>query len=40
MQLHIRYLLSLENTERSRAACVRYLQNWVVYFYPGTHGYC
>lgn len=33
MQLHIRYLLSLENTERSRAACVRYLQNWVVYFF-------
>jgi glycosyltransferase involved in cell wall biosynthesis len=34
MQLHIRYLRSLEDTERSRAACVRFLQNWMVYFYP------
>jgi glycosyltransferase involved in cell wall biosynthesis len=34
MQLHVQYLLSLEDTPRSRAACVTYLQNWMVYFYP------
>ena len=34
MQLHIRYLRSLEDSERVRAACVRYLQNWMVVFYP------
>ena len=33
MQLHIRYLTSLDNTARARAACVRYLQNYLVYFY-------
>jgi hypothetical protein len=34
MQLHIRYLRSLEDSERVRAACVRYLQNWLLAFYP------
>lgn len=34
MQLHIRYLRSLESSERAREACVRFLQNWLVYFYP------
>jgi glycosyltransferase involved in cell wall biosynthesis len=34
MQLHIRYLRSLEDSPKSRAACVRYLQNWLVYFHP------
>ncbi len=34
MQLHIRYLRSLEDSERSRAACVKFLQNWMVFFYP------
>jgi len=34
MQLHIRYLRSLEDSERVRAACVRYLQDWMVVFYP------
>jgi glycosyltransferase involved in cell wall biosynthesis len=34
MQLHIRYLRSLEDSHRTRAACVRYLQNWLVFFYP------
>jgi glycosyltransferase involved in cell wall biosynthesis len=34
MQLHIRYLRSLEDTERVRAACLRYLQNWLLVFYP------
>lgn len=34
MRLHISYLLSLQDTERSRAACVTYLQNWLITFYP------
>lgn len=34
IRLHIGYLLSLENSERSRAACVRLLQNWLISFYP------
>jgi glycosyltransferase involved in cell wall biosynthesis len=34
MQLHIRYLRSLEDSEIVRAACVKFLQNWIAYFYP------
>ncbi len=34
MQLHIGYLRSLEDSDRVRAACVQYLQNWLIYFYP------
>jgi len=34
MKLHIQYLHRLEVSERARAACVRYLQNWMVFFYP------
>jgi glycosyltransferase involved in cell wall biosynthesis len=34
MKLTISYLRSLEDTPRSRAACVTYLQNWLVFFYP------
>ena len=34
MQLHIGYLRSLEDSERVRAACVRYLQRSLIYFYP------
>jgi glycosyltransferase involved in cell wall biosynthesis len=34
MQLHVRYLRSLEDSERVRAACLKYLQNWLSYFYP------
>jgi glycosyltransferase involved in cell wall biosynthesis len=34
MQLSIRCLLSYENSERSREACLRYLQNWVFFFHP------
>jgi glycosyltransferase involved in cell wall biosynthesis len=34
MQLHIRYIRSLEDSERVRAACVKFLQNWMVFFYP------
>jgi glycosyltransferase involved in cell wall biosynthesis len=34
MRLHIGYLRSLEDSPRVRAACLRYLQNWLVFFYP------
>ena len=34
MQLHIKYLRSLEDSERARAACLRYLQTSLIYFYP------
>lgn len=34
MQLHIGYLRSLEDSPRVRAACLAYLQNWLVHFYP------
>jgi len=34
MELHIRYLRSLEDSERVRNACVKYLQNWLPNFYP------
>ena len=33
MQLHMRYLRSLEDSERVRAACVKYLQRYVIDFY-------
>ena len=34
MQLQIKYLLALENSERVRRACITYLQNWHENFYP------
>jgi glycosyltransferase involved in cell wall biosynthesis len=34
MQLHVKYLRSLEDSDRVRAACVTYLQNWLINFYP------
>jgi glycosyltransferase involved in cell wall biosynthesis len=34
MQLHVSYLRSLEDSPRVHEACVRFLQNWMVYFYP------
>jgi glycosyltransferase involved in cell wall biosynthesis len=34
MKLHIQYLRSLEDSPRVRAACVTYLQNWMIAFYP------
>ena len=34
MKLHIRYLRSLEESERVRKACLTYLQNWFGSFYP------
>jgi hypothetical protein len=33
MKLHIGYLRSLEDSERTRAACITYLQDWLVCFY-------
>jgi glycosyltransferase involved in cell wall biosynthesis len=34
MKLHIKYLRSLEDSERVRAACLRYLQTSLICFYP------
>jgi glycosyltransferase involved in cell wall biosynthesis len=34
MQLHMRYIRCLENSVRVNEACLRYLQNWLVFFYP------
>ena len=34
MRLHINYLRSLEDTERTREACVAYLQRNLIHFYP------
>ena len=34
MQLHVRYLLSLEDSDRTRAACLTYLRTWLYEFYP------
>jgi glycosyltransferase involved in cell wall biosynthesis len=34
MELHIRYIRSLEDSERVRAACINYLQNWLPFFHP------
>jgi glycosyltransferase involved in cell wall biosynthesis len=34
MELHMRYLRALEDTPRTRAACVTYMQNWLNFFYP------
>jgi glycosyltransferase involved in cell wall biosynthesis len=34
MKLHIQYLRSLEDSERVRRACLRYLQAWYGNFYP------
>jgi glycosyltransferase involved in cell wall biosynthesis len=34
MKLHIRYLRSLEDSERVQKACLTYMQNWYHNFYP------
>jgi glycosyltransferase involved in cell wall biosynthesis len=34
MKLHVQYLRSLEESERVRKACLRYLQQWYEHFYP------
>jgi len=32
--LHIKYLRSMEDSDRTRSACLKYLQRWLIYFYP------
>ncbi len=34
MRLQIQYLRSVEDSPRARAACITYLSNWLIYFYP------
>ena len=34
MKLHMQFLRSLEDSERVRKACIRYMQNWYPCFYP------
>jgi glycosyltransferase involved in cell wall biosynthesis len=34
MELHIKYLKSLEDSQRVQTASVHYLQNWLMFFYP------
>jgi glycosyltransferase involved in cell wall biosynthesis len=34
MRLHVKYIRSLEDSDRVRAACITYLQNWLINFYP------
>jgi hypothetical protein len=34
MELHIDYLRSLEDSPRVRDACVKYIHNWLIFFYP------
>jgi hypothetical protein len=34
MKLHIGYLRSLEDSDRTRKACLTYMQNWLDNFYP------
>lgn len=39
MKLHVQYLRSLEESERTRRACLTYLQNWFGVFSPGRQDY-
>jgi len=34
LRLHIAYLRSMDDSDRARAACVQFLQNWIPFFYP------
>jgi glycosyltransferase involved in cell wall biosynthesis len=34
MKMQIGYLRSMQDSERVRAACVKYLQTWLIHFYP------
>jgi glycosyltransferase involved in cell wall biosynthesis len=34
MQLHVKYIRSLEDSDRVRAACLAYLQSYLINFYP------
>ena len=38
MRLHIQYLLSVEDSLRTRAACLTYLNNWHLQFLPDDYG--
>jgi glycosyltransferase involved in cell wall biosynthesis len=37
MQLHIAHLRKLEDSERTRSACVRYINHWLAWFYPSRY---
>jgi glycosyltransferase involved in cell wall biosynthesis len=37
MQLHIAAVRSLDDSPRVRRACLKYLQRWLIYFYPERH---
>jgi len=32
--LHVDYLRKLENNDRGRAACLKYIQDWALFYYP------
>ena len=34
MRSYVGHLLALEDSPRSRSACARFLQDWLIYFYP------
>jgi len=34
IQLYLKYLRSLEESERVRGTCLKFLQRWLIYFYP------
>lgn len=34
MRAHIDLLLAMENSVRTRTACIKFLQRWLIYFYP------
>src|SRR5260370_41949016 len=34
LQLHVKYLRSLDDSDRVRAACLAYLQSYLITFYP------
>jgi glycosyltransferase involved in cell wall biosynthesis len=34
MELYVKYLRSVEDSERVRETCLRFLQRWLFYFYP------
>lgn len=34
MKSHVRYLRSLEDSDRTRTACLTFIQRWLVYFHP------
>jgi glycosyltransferase involved in cell wall biosynthesis len=38
MRFHIQYLRSLEDSPRTRSACLAYLNTWYLYFLPDRHG--